>query len=312
VQALQGQVNILSAEKAELERRVTQLSTENESLKSQLTLLAQLQAQVAQLAAEKLKLAEINQQLTSANKRLTASLARKKTFVVSAHCATSIDLMLTDEPAAGRTREASSEGVETFLNDDQSVSAAHLYLTKSGSATEIRDEANPEKSHKIYVKLLNPANTGEAVEIDGALITVGKQQKRTKWPPLQLSPARPWMLVGTITIDQNYEPIFKEASSEERDAEWQAVSKKGAPSPTAGFRGEDAADKLRRLMRMSPDASGASDAEALRLANELLTELPPNDISRSLVEKHRDAVLANKARREGAAKRPSPQASPIP
>ncbi len=322
IKVLQGQVNILSAEKEELQRRVTQLSAENEQFKSQITQLLsekeQLTAQVAALAAEKQKLAETNQQLAAENNKLAeankitrALLARKKTFVVSAHCTTFIDLLLTDEPVAGKTREAASEEVNAFLNDNQSVSASHLYLTKSGSSTEIRDEVSPEIAHKIYVKLLRIPAAGETLAVDGGLITVGREQRMTRWPPFQLSAERSWTLVGTVIVDQNYEPTFKAATDAEREAEWQAVTKKAPPStpgPTVAARStrEETAEKLRRLMRIPPDDSGAHDAEVLQLTGELLKELPPNDILRPNVEARRKIVLDSKARREGAAPAPRP------
>jgi uncharacterized protein YoxC len=351
VKALQGQVNILTAEKEELQGRVNQLAAEKKQLQGQVSQLTadkqSLQGQVSQLTAEKQqlqleeqRLADRNQQLTTsnneliaANKELTGRLAQRQPFVVLARASETgqnIDVLLTDkmgdQEGPNPMFDAWVGGKFDILNELRTA----LFFGR-GMALGMMIEAPVERQFKAYLRLANEANRRENTAIDSALfqaaVGVGTP---TRLPEVILTKERFWTLVGTITIDQNYRPIFKEATTEERDAEWKTLTNSTpppTPTPTpppsaaeraaaeaarAKFEAErvkkqEVHKKFSQLMRIPFDDSGKNDAEILRLTEELLKEMPPREGLRREVQFRRDRVLEMKARREG---RPQPSPSP--
>ena len=351
VKALQGQVNILTADKEQLQGRVNQLVAEKEQLQgrvSQLTADKQsLQGQVSQLTAEKQQLqleeqriTDQNHQLTTrnneliaANEELTGRLAQRQPFAVLARASETgqnIDVLLTDkmgdQKAPNPMFDAWLSGKFDILNEPRTA----LFFGR-GVALGMMIEAPMGRQFKAYLRLANGASRHENTAIDSALfqaaVGVGTP---TRLPKVILTPDRFWTLLGTITIDQNYRPIFKEATTEERDAEWKTLTNRTpppTPTPTpppsaaeraaaeaarARFEAErvkrqEVHKKFSQLMRIPLDDSGKYDAEILQLTEELLKEIPPREGLRREVQFRRDRVLEMKARREG---RPPP--SPVP
>jgi hypothetical protein len=80
----------------------------------------------------------------------------------------------------------------------------------------------------------------------------------------KLTPDRPWDFIGTFTVTGNRVPIFKAATQEERDAEWQALTGgppkpavQATPAPTGARErapfDREAADRLREQSRRSSE-----------------------------------------------------------
>jgi hypothetical protein len=152
-------------------------------------------------------------------------------------------------------------------------------------------------------------------------------------PKVTLYPERYWLLLGTLAIDQNGLPAFKEATEAEREAAWKTLTNAPppptptpTPPPTAEERAkaeaarakyeadrvklQETMKKVSTLMRLPIDDSGKNDAEVLRLTEELLRDLPPRNGLRREVQFRRDRVLEMKARRGEATPSPIPLSPP--
>ena len=357
VQALQGQVNILTAEKEQLAQEKARLAQENQGLRAQANQLAAdnelLKKAVAQTVAEKEALAAANQELktkndglTAANQRAALLLKRRQAFVAAVHSTDRLDLALIDEPNEDKIHAGSKEVVAAWLKGERETSALHSFLSVGGNSAELRPEMHPETRQKVYVKLANPTARPGDVEVTGGLFIPSPVENVLPFPKVTLSPERPWLFLGTIMIDENFRPTFKEATQKERDAE--SLDQTGSgPGPTLGppapgvpspppaqmsastppppetilkagaearAKNKAVRDKFVRLLRLRPSDTGENDAEILSLADELIRALPLGDMMRRQAEDIRERTLESQKRRGLEPPRPSaPQgATPRP
>ena len=319
VKALQGQVNILSAEKE------------------------QLQGEVNQLTAEKQQLQEANQQLTAKNKDLAAAnqklailLAQKKPFVVLARAyemSQNLDLIAMDKTASEKKVQGPHPAFKAWLSGEFGLfnRVRVAFLSGTGTSLGVVTDAPIGTQYKLYVRLANDPTARQSTAIDSALFADEREGPPMRLSKVTLSPERFWTVLGTITIEGDNRPRFKEATAEERDAEWEALTNSTppppAPTPTprptpsaaereaaaaARARRQDVGKKFNRLMGLRQLDSGANDAEILALTEELMKELPPGDSLRRHVESIREQTLAQKARREGEQPPQQPPRSPAP
>lgn len=310
VKALQGQVNILSAEKE------------------------QLQGEVKQLTAEKQELQEANQRLTATNKDLAAAnqklailLAQKKPFVVLARAyemSQNLDLIAMDKTASEKKVQGPHPAFNAWLSGEFGIfnRVRVAFLSGTGTSIGVVTDVPIGTQYKLYVRLANDPAARRSTAIDSALFADEREGPPTRLSKVTLSPERFWTVLGTITIEGDNRPTFKEATAEERDAEWKALTNSTPPptptprpTPTSAEREAAAAARARRqefgkkfnrLLGLRQLDSGANDAEILALTEELIKELPPGDSLRRHVESIREQTLAQKARREGE-QPPQPQ-----
>ncbi len=329
VKALQGQVNILTAEKEELERRVTQLSADNELLKTTAARLQgekeQLQARVNQLTAEKQELMAKNLELTAAYDKLLKQFQLTRIFSVVARAENSSSNI---EMLFSFTAESQKVGTHSGFNDWLRGSydpgnPFRDFLFGRGTAVQEKYFGTVGTQHFIYLKNAASPERREVTVIDSALMSDFHLVSRL--PRVTLTPERYWALLGTITIDQTNVPIFKEATAAERDAEWTAVTNSSpppTPTPTpppsaeslkaaaeARAQRKEFSDKFRRLIRLENSNSGEDKTEILKFSDELLKELPPGDPMRRHVESIREHALALKSQKE---REQQPQSGPAP
>lgn len=334
VKALQGRVNILTAENEEWQRQTTQLTREK----------AELQQQMTQLTAEKNELTRQNQQLRAKNDdlekenaNLKAQLARKQplTFIARADdAAQSIDLITMTKNQVANSPSSMFQG---WL-DGQFDSFRELplaLLRARGIALAAINERPPGAEWKLYIRLTSPAAIQRATAVQCTMFGDFRFDPPSKLGRATIEPGRPWVLLGTLQIDKNFRPSFQEATAGERDAEWlrlTGTTPTPTPSPTATPTDEERAaaentraaydamrrklqethKKFSRLMQIPMDESGKNDAEILQLTEEILKDLPPRDNLRREAQFRRDRVLEMKARREGRSPSPNRDVSPPP
>ncbi len=310
IKTLQGRVNMMQSQNDDLKARLAKLQSKFEDLLGEAN---ELQADKLLLQDAKGKLTAENKKLTDANKQLVSLMERRRGFVVAAHSATVIDLLLTDELSDAKKGESRKAEFKNWLDGEMPTSALHSFLSTSGNATEIRTDVNPKRTQKIFVRLTQGSNVHGPADVEGAIFTMDRNERVLRLPKVTLSPQRFWAFLGTISIDQNFEPIFKEATVEERDAEWQTLTNSTsppAPTPTPppsaeALREAEAArlarqasgKKFARLRQLRGLNSEESEAEILKLTDELLKELPASDGMRREVTSMREQVLAAHARR---------------
>jgi uncharacterized protein YoxC len=347
VKALQGRVNILTVKNEELREQIGQLTAAKEQLQAQVNQLAaekeQLQGQVNQLTAEKQQLQVTNQQLQAkneelakANNELARRLQERKPFTLLARAdeiLQTIEIILMNKTASEKAGQNFAPNFNAWLSGKldvfNQVQAGLLF--GRGIATGMVADVPLGTQYKIYMRLANVPDRRQSTVIDSALFGNEMQQPPTRLPKVTLSPERFWTLLGTITIDPSYRPIFKEATAQERDAEWQAMTTSTPPptptprptlAPPSAAELEAAAatrakrqefsKKFHRLMELThQQPSESNDAQILTLSEELLKELPPKDGMRRQVESTRERFLAEKSRRRTGVQQP-PGATPAP
>lgn len=342
IKALQGRVNILTAKNEELRGQVDQLTAEKDQLQAQAKQLVaekeQLQEQVNQLTADKQQLQGANQQLTAkneeltkANEKLIAMLAQRKPFIFLAQAleiSQLIDVLISSEFAQENRNPGVSEFFKKWIGGDL---PPHLVLTRTllssrAQTLEIITDVPRGTRYNVYLRLSNSPNVQSPTEISSTLIEPGPFPP-TRLPRVTLTPERPWVFFGTITIDEQSKPIFKEAMPEERDAEWSALTSSTpppAPTPTpppsaeaqasavaARERMQESSKKFHRLMMLTQQPE-RNEAEILTLSEELLKELPPGVGRRRQVETMRERALADKTRREHQQQKPTPSPTAAP
>ena len=313
VQALQGQVNILTAEKEELQRRADQLTAEKQ-----------------QLATEKQALQAKNQELDEANQKLQALLAAKKPFTIMARADDSsqgLDVIIFKSSLVEKGPvPLFADWVKGQYDNMHTLRNAMLY--GSGLGLFVSGDSPPGSEAKIFLRLTNPAETRRRTVIEGAIVGDEMLSAPVRLPKVTLYPERFWVLLGTMTIDQNFQARFQEAAAAEREAAWQTLigstpppTPTPTPPPTAAERAAAEAQraayeaqraklrethkKFTQLLRLPiADESGKNEAEILQLTEDLLKDLPPRDHLREEVQFRRDRALEMKAKREGS---PSPK-----
>lgn len=349
IKVLQGQVNILSAEKEELARRIIQILAENEQLKGQIAPLQaeieQLKSQlrqltsenelltkaVAQVQAEKKQLEEANQQLAAKARELDAAneqlrkqfqVTRIVSVIARADRSSDIDILFTSHP---ERQDKDHSGFKDWLSRGERDDHLRDFLYSRGTAIKAKYFGPAGTQHVVYLRNAVGPDERETTVIDSSLMS-DYDRLIVRLPRVTVTKERFWTLFGTITIGDGPDPVFKEATAAERDSEWEAVTATTppptptpTPTPTPlsaeeiarrreqGAQAREAHLKFSKLMRLR-QGTEADEAEMLKLADELLKELPPGDLKRRHVEGIREQALALKARREGTPS-PSPQTS---
>ncbi|MBA3962496.1 MAG: hypothetical protein H0X40_11415 [Chthoniobacterales bacterium] len=254
IKVLQGQVNILSAEKEELERRMNVVTAENGQLRERLNQLTaekeQLEARINQLTAENQRLAEEMEKMRVENATLLATVKRQKPFAVRA---------LLPDASDGQSVEIFIEDDELALGGAKSANAvfdpqAQLYksgwmnditnlrFSDGGATVWISASTVPGVTYKIFLKegaeeklrknmevlTIVDGDFAESKEKPASVMTFDTARTKTL-PALILGPERPWGLLGTLTVDAEAKLTFKAATAAERDEEWRKLMKTEPP-----------------------------------------------------------------------------------
>ncbi len=253
IKLLQGEVNRLSAENADLKRRVAQLEAEkrellaeNQQLRAQNQQLRarnqqleaenqQLQAEKQQLQAQNNRLQAQKKQLEDEKQRLNNLLAQRKPFVLLASAAPSsqnVAIFLSDNNLTDKDEKSPN----AVYHPDASEGSGWNFdrvgsLPGEGVAFWVTSAVVPKAVYKIYLRNTSPVwFSRQPISVRTTLF--GELPDNTgllHLPAVNLTRDRYWAFLGTITIDDNYRPVFKAATPAEQEAEWKAHS---TPTPT--------------------------------------------------------------------------------
>lgn len=274
IKQLQGQVNSLLAERDELKKRIQSLENEKQQLLAQ---NQQLQEQNQQLTTRNQQLESQNQQLMAEkqtledeNKDLKSDLARSIPWVIGMASADSrqrIGCVLHEVKLGAKKSGQRQPPFNPAENIHPAYWPGDISLPFGGGAALFVSSLRSVGSEvKLYAYLLNVESQRAQTTVDGWATGDGLPSIRV--PPLPLSPARPWALAGTFFTNVAGDNIvikFIEATPEERDKEWLALTGKpapksegpGAPMP---FSRAEAEERVRReeAVRRAREGAGAA------------------------------------------------------
>jgi hypothetical protein len=212
----------------ELEKQMRDLI---EKLKQQ---IRQLQGEVNQYAAENQQLQADKQQLQVDNANL--SQKNQEQAMTIQH----------RQPFFALVTALPPRFVNIFLENDINVAdgklsprfnpaelqdrtfAGEVVMADYGTALWLVRDVPPGAHYTVYVKLAKndrsvPANLTAAAYGDGWKLDLGR---------ITLTSQRPFSLVGTLTADANSNLSFKAATEQERQADWDKLSKNLPPPPS--------------------------------------------------------------------------------
>lgn len=316
IKELQGQVNGLLAERDQLKAKIQNLEQEKQQL------LAQLQERDARISM----LEERNQKLEDENKKLKTVWDRRIPWAIT--------LTSSDPTQSIRCRlflqSNAGENAKDFPDYDPADNLVYLeqgdnFFPVGSSLVYVVADRLANRQKKMYVTLQGDPSLQKAVSISGAMVGSGFDAIRI--PPVDLSPQRPWALVGRIVGGEDRIPRFVPASPAERDAEWERLTKTKPPEvadankPSIPPNRQDAIEEARRRGQGMP--GGFSPAASQRLRNfavALSTAQTPEEkreiynkaVQSAEDEKERAAMGAMMARENMTAPPAPPPAIPSP
>jgi len=223
--------------------KLKEAAKDSEFAKQMQDLVEKLQQQVKQLQGEVNQYATQNEQLTNDNTNLKNENQRQKDqldtrtpflVTVAADPAVQMDLYVDDS-----TTNATAEGSTKHNPPFNPQQARHNTFWPGDVTTTsfngvvvwmVRDTPT-NAIYKIYVKPVAGAANQVATSVSGRI-----EGPNNAWavdlPKASLTPSRFWTLMGTLLKDPQNKMVFKEATQQERDAEWTKISKSSPPPAT--------------------------------------------------------------------------------
>lgn len=247
IKQLQGELNQTAYENEQLKQQNAQLAAANNSLTSD---NARLKAQVDPLAAENARLTSANNDLSEENQRLQIQhaidqieTAKLRPFLILASATDpdqDLSLFLEDEIVDGVTNK--KHFANPSFNPDTLVQTSWpndliAFVPRRGVTIWLSSTTKPKSVFRLFVKYRpSPADRGPfgrqikptrvVLSFIGAAFAAGHEGT---W--VNLAPERPWILAGTLQIDDQGQISYKNATEAERDDAWRAIMKSDLPTP---------------------------------------------------------------------------------
>lgn len=321
VKSLQGRVNMLTSERDEMQTRVKKLLDENDDLRGE---LSEMDADNLLLKDANGKLTVRNDSLSKENEGLKNALSHMNSFIVIANAFGTvqfIDLLVTSEISDDRNA-GPNPGFQQWVKGESVAGKWRKPVAGPGHAMEIKHGAKPGVPYKIFLRIVgNDTTSGQQVTVISSVVDTIGLYPPADMPKVVLTSERPWILIGTVTLDPNNRPVFKEASADERDAEWQTlIGSTPPPTPTptpppsaaeraaaeaARTRAREISQKFHALMQTYMLPTTDPD-DVVKQADDLLRDMPPSSGMRREVNQMRERALHEKERRKNAPASPAP------
>ncbi len=274
----------MAAGDPELEKQMRDLI---EKLKQQ---IRQLQGEVNQYAAENQQLKADKEQLVGENAILTQRneeqaniIQQRQPFfvILTALPPRFVNVVLQDD--IKRPDGTSSPRFNPAEVQDRSW-AGEIVMVDYGMALWLVRDVPPGTHYDVYAKLAKndrsvPAKVTAAAYGDGWKLDLGR---------ITLTSQRPFTLVGTLTTQADSTMSFKQATEQERQADWDKLSKNLPPAPSA-----------------TPTATPSGRPSANPLSPEARKQLAEEQ---ERVRRIREQTM----RRQQERQRTSPAQSPVP
>ncbi len=323
IKQLEGQLNQYAYENDQLKADNNRLASENNRLTND---NANLTSENSRLTAENNRLTSDNQVLIAQNQQLQIDkqideidLATRKPFLI---LAMSIDptqdlaLFLEDEMIAGQKEKKNFANgtfdpnilVQTGWEND----LTNIRVPRHGVTLWISSTTRSQSSYRLFVRYQHADDTtpfghrNQPTRVN--LSFVGAFAEHPS-PWISLAPERPWVLAGTLNIDDKGVLSYKEASEAERDESWRTIMKSEVPTPvpTATPRSTLTNDEMERLRKQNEEER--RKFEELRKQRQQREGASPGATT-SPPSEDEQRLRRERALREQQSRSPSPAPSP--
>src|SRR5437762_10311111 len=200
--------------------------------------IKQLEGQVNQYAYEKEQLTKENEQYAATDKKQRRLIAQRKptaVLVSASDLDQQIDLYLEDDlvdTTTGKPINPPFDPAKQWHNSNWIDDITQITEPDRGYCAWVSSQTIAGGNYRVFVK---EANEPASRRTNGFSIFVFGDFPKARLALvgiIVLGPQRPWDLVGTISVDDNWKISFKEASQAERDAEWRKRNLTPPPVPT--------------------------------------------------------------------------------
>ncbi|HEY0370291.1 MAG TPA: hypothetical protein VGC85_11890, partial [Chthoniobacterales bacterium] len=256
--------------------------------------IKQLQGQLNQAAYENEQLKKKNDELAKKNDAQDEELKHHKPFAVLAWAddpALEVDLDLEDDmiPQGGDARLSKPfDPSQPYHTSPWTPDISGIALPNRGFTVWVSAYRVPKANIKVFVKPGGQSKLQKPSRF--STIAVGRFTDKRVMPmtEITLTPERPWDLLGTLIVGEEYEMIFKVATQEERDEEWRLRKLQPLPTPTPAEATatpmtreemEDLrkrADRIRKQFEEQQKQRGSSPFEASPAPRESVPNESPN------------------------------------
>ena len=253
-----------------------------ELLKKLQETIKRLQGELNQLAHENERLTNENTSLSKQNQQQKLDLETRTPFVVTVSANPPLDLdVYVDDSTTTQNADGSAHRNPPF-NPEQSRHKSFwpgdiTTISYNGVTSWMVRDTPASANYKVYVK----AASGPAARVS-TTVEGGVHGPNNGWfielPKVAITPQRFWTLMGTLAKDSEGKMYFKEATQQERDAEWTKISKTAPP--------------------------------AISSATPATQRTPLPGISKEEMDRRRDEYIRRRSQGQNATASPIPQKSP--
>ena len=214
---------------AELQRLIDGLSAQ----------VKQLGGQANQLAYENEQLKKQQEELLAKNATLDSKAKQRKPFAIMAAAddpTQELDLYLEDdlvEEGGSTTRNSRFDPARQWHASGWARDISGIRYPDRGFVVWVGSDTAPGGNYRIFIKNSTEQRQQRTTSIDAFGFGDFGNTRLMPLALITLSPERFWTFVGTMSVDDNYVASFREATQQERDAEWRALMKsEPPPEPT--------------------------------------------------------------------------------
>jgi hypothetical protein len=245
IKELQGEVNTLMAEKEELKKQMQQLKEDND-----------------RLLARNDQLEQENKQLQEDKQKLKNQLEDKMPWSVVMTSTDASQHILSDlqEIKLGLEDGKKWPDFNPTKSIPDIVLAGDDFFGSGPTFVNVQTDRVGGAVYRVYTRLSTESALLKESAVSGYVSGYGLST--IPIPAVNLTPARPWALIGTVETDAHRVLKFVPSTPEQRDVEWERISKTKPPAakPAPAAADADTRRQAEAARRRMPNGGGLSDA----------------------------------------------------
>jgi hypothetical protein len=223
------------AQAEELRRMIDELTAQIKQLEGQVN---QYAYEKEQLTKENDKLGKLNDELTAADQKQRRVIAQRKptaVLVTANDQDQQVDMYLEDDlvqEGSDKSANPPFDAAKPWHASNWPNDITEITEPDRGYRVWITSQTVAGGNYRLFVKEASEPNLRRPTGFGVLLFGDFPKARFAQVAAIVLGPQRPWDLVGTISVDDNWKIGFKEATQAERDAEWRKRNLTPPPVPT--------------------------------------------------------------------------------